>query len=565
MIPATSPNGRCRLVVSIIIGLSLAGVANVLLPMVDVETRVLINGSLFPLVAVGAGIALMRAATRQPGEQRTAWALIGAGVTAWGVGEAIWQWYVLTDREVPYPGLADGFYLLGYPLVAWGIVRLPHIRMGRYERLRLALDVAAGTLSLGALLWLTLISDIFASGSGSTMQEQFVNLMYPSGDVILLVALMILTLRRSPLRFDKRLIALGASVAFTAAADVVYLVQIQAGVFEDASPLDALWFVYYGGMAFTAWLLLQPTAASPVPHRRPAGWQLAAPYAPVIGLFSLTLAQVDGQSAPLQVTSGVVSALIIARQGVSIKETRELVERQRDDLVASVSHELRTPLTAVQGFAQLLTSSWDLLDEPQRRVMIATIEDQATHLGRLTADLIEVARDRLHTTSLTLVPVTADSIVNSAIEGAPTGSNVVVETDIDEVTITVDPTRMRQVIGNLVTNAARYGDGRIDVIVRSDQGARIEVHDNGPGVPKRYEASIWERFERGAHALNSATPGSGLGLSVAQSIVQAHGGTIRYQRSDRLGGAAFIMELPTVAQASAPHNEPVLANQTGGG
>lgn len=245
-----------------------------------------------------------------------------------------------------------------------------------------------------------------------------------------------------------------------------------------------------------------------------------------------------------------MSALIIARQGISIKETRELVERQRDDLVASVSHELRTPLTAVQGFAQLLTSNWDMLDEPQRRTMIATIEDQATHLGRLTADLIEVARDRLHTMSLELVPVSIGAIVTSAIDGASPGPRVSITTDIEDVTITADPTRMRQVIGNLITNAARYGQGRIEVVVRRGQGVQVVVHDNGPGVPKRYEAAIWERFERGAHALDSATPGSGIGLSVAQSIVHAHGGTIRYQRSDRLGGAAFIIELPAVGAAA---------------
>ena len=524
--------------------MALLGAANVLFVLGPSEVRLSINGALFPLVAFGAGMALVRAASRQSSDQRWGWMLIGLGVIAWGVGETIWQAYVVLDKDVPYPGWADAWYLLGYPLVAWGILRLPHLRPGRYEQVRLALDVAAGALSLGTLLWLGVVQDVFASAAGTAVGEQLVNILYPVGDLILLVALMILTLRRSPLRFDRRLIALGTSVAVTAVADVAYLIQVQRGVFEDGSPLDALWFLYYAGMALTAWFVLQPRPSTEVSHRRAGIWQLAAPYAPVIGLYAFTLTQLEGRSAPLQVAAGLVSALIIGRQGVSIKETRELVERRRDDLVASVSHELRTPLTAVQGFAQLLTANWTSLDESQRRSMVATIEDQATHLGRLTADLIEVARGRLHTTSLDIEPISARTLVCTALNGTARSSSTEISLEIKDVNVAVDATRMRQVIGNLVTNAARYGNGKIDIVVTVAQGVEIEIHDNGQGVPKRFENVIWERFERGAHALDSTTPGSGIGLSVAQAIVHAHGGTIRYQRSVRLGGAAFIVTLP---------------------
>ena len=81
---------------------------------------------------------------------------------------------------------------------------------------------------------------------------------------------------------------------------------------------------------------------------------------------------------------------------------------------------------------------------------------------------------------------------------------------------------------------------------RDDRSVVNEVHDGGRGVPKRHEQSIWNRFERGAHHLDANVPGSGIGLPIAKSLVEAHRGTIVYERSAPLGGASFIITLPRV-------------------
>jgi len=72
----------------------------------------------------------------------------------------------------------------------------------------------------------------------------------------------------------------------------------------------------------------------------------------------------------------------------------------------------------------------------------------------------------------------------------------------------------------------------------------LEIHDDGPGVPRRHEVRVWERFERGPNRLNAAVPGSGIGLAIVEAIAKSHGGSAEYRLSDELGGACFSVTLP---------------------
>jgi signal transduction histidine kinase len=101
---------------------------------------------------------------------------------------------------------------------------------------------------------------------------------------------------------------------------------------------------------------------------------------------------------------------------------------------------------------------------------------------------------------------------------------------------------MKQALGNLVDNAIRYGAGQCLLVatVKGDD-LILEVHDNGPGVPERFQTVVWEQFERGAHRLDAVTPGLGIGLSIVEAVVEAHGGRVEYRKSERLGGACFSL------------------------
>ena len=85
----------------------------------------------------------------------------------------------------------------------------------------------------------------------------------------------------------------------------------------------------------------------------------------------------------------------------------------------------------------------------------------------------------------------------------------------------------------------------------------MEVQDNGPGIPKKYAVTIWDRFERGAHTYLSRVQGSGLGLAIARQLVNAHGGHTGHRSSDRLGGACFWLSIPAVIDRASPTSQSV--------
>ncbi len=512
---------------------------------------------IYVVVPLGSGFVILGATRTLDGTNKFAWLSIGGGVLAWGLGEAIWVYYeYILKIEVPYPGWADVFYLLGYPLIFVGILLLPHLKPGRLEQLRLSLDAIAGSIALAAAMWGAYLSDQIYLDPSAGFFEQFTNIMYPLGDVVLLIAVMILAVRRSSLRFDARLLALSIGMLATAIADVVYIFQVEADTYSTGGWLDSLWLIGYAGFIAAGWYLMQPTKTTELADRSTRLWQLAAPYAAILALFTLTLLDTAGDASILQMASGIVGLLIIARQAVSIRENRELVEKQRDDLIASISHELRTPLTSVQGFAQLLKERGETLDSEQRVELIEIIESQSRHLGGLVTDLVDVARDRLASVNLSVETLELSELLTDAkhiaLNSGEIDISILAEPD---VFISGDRRRIIQILVNLFTNAGRYGQGRIEVVVGVKNGfAKIEVHDNGTGVPKRYEESIWERFERGAHRLDSTIPGSGIGLPIARSLVEAHNGTIGYRASERIGGACFTVSLPLLA---SPVESPV--------
>ncbi len=449
--------------------------------------------------------------------------------------------------EIPYPGIADFFYVAGYPLIFAGVIALPYLRPGRYERLRLTLDATAGTISLGVVMWVAYLDDIVSLGSDPV--ETFLNLLYPFGDVFLVTALMVLAMRRSEQRIDLRVILLAGGVAFTAVADVIFSLQSATDSYVEWGGLDSLWLFSYGLLALAAYVVTKPVPSQERSYRPLNTWQLVAPYTAVAALFlARFLYSSSGSDLLLNLATTAVAVLVVLRQNLAIREKQELLEKQRDDLIASVSHELRTPLTGIQGYADLLSSSWEILDPHDREEMLDTITTQASHLGHVVTDLIDVARDRLQSVKLHPVDYGAADLVEEAIITA--GVAIEVETDLDmSARVWAEPGRVRQILVNLITNAFRYGRSRI-LITETRVGTHVvfTVHDDGSGVPAKFQSDIWGRFERGEHKHDARVPGSGIGLSVAKDLVTAHSGTIGYRASELLGGACFEFTMPVPNQ-----------------
>ncbi|HUF95219.1 MAG TPA: HAMP domain-containing sensor histidine kinase [Acidimicrobiia bacterium] len=493
-------------------------------------------------MAVASGVVMIAAALTARGRSRIAWSLIGFGILCWGIGRVAWE--IQTQAgEIPYHGPADFFYVAGYPFIFAGVIALPYLVPGRFERIRLAIDATAGALSLAVVMWVTYLHDVV--GLGIDPIESFLNVAYPFGDVLLVTALMVLAMRRSEQRLDLRIVLLAGAVALTAVADVIFSLQSSAGTYVDFAWLDGLWVLSYGMIGLAAWVVTKRPAVRETSYRSSTIWQLVAPYTAVATLFLVRLVAIDGNDFLLNVATTIVAVLIILRQNLAVREKAELLARQRDDLVASVSHELRTPLTGIQGYADILSESWAILSDNERTEMLATINGQAGQLGLIVKDLIDVARDRLQNVNLDREAYNASDIVNEAAATLGSGTGIQVETKNEEALVWADPYRVRQVLTNLMTNALRYG--RSEILVTSAQTGdfvTFAVHDNGDGVPSKYQADIWDRFERGLYNHDHTKQGSGIGLSVARDLVTGHGGTITYRTSEILGGACFEFTIP---------------------
>ena len=166
-------------------------------------------------------------------------------------------------------------------------------------------------------------------------------------------------------------------------------------------------------------------------------------------------------------------------------------------------------------------------------------------MSRIVSDLILLARGSPDDLTLKESRVKIADVVKGAVNSIEQkNGSLTVEVEA-QLQAMLDAGRVRQVIVNLLTNAVRYGEGKSLIVVRREgRDLAIEVHDNGPGVPKKYELMVWERFERGPNRFNSNTPGSGIGLAVVDAITRAHHGTTAYRPSERLGGACFRVVLP---------------------
>ena len=507
----------------------------------------LVSDVAVPLVSVGAAALLVMAARHRQGREMAAWVLYGVGVGCWGIGEAVWSWYVFfMSGAVPYPGLADIFYVAGYPVMFAGVLLLPHLRGGRWERVRITLDVLAGAVALTAITWTFYLRGAISIDASAALLENVVNLAYPVGDLILLIGLMILFTRRSELQFDGRLLVIGAGMAATVAADMTYVFLLDNGSYVDGAAMDAMWVGGYGLFALAALAVAAPPRIRDQVDRSNRLGAIVAPYSVVIALFALTLVESGGRATTLQASTAVVGLMIIARQGVGIRETRQIVEKQRNDLVASISHELRTPLTAMSGFMDVLDSAPDL-DPVERAEVVTIVASQTKHLTRIVGHLVDVARDSLRTVALNRDEIDVAGLVGTAIEilGGEASSTRITTQIEHGLSITGDRGRLCQALVNYLTNAIRYGNGVVEVCGRSmAHEVILDVHDNGPGIPKKFDSVIWERFERGPHTYLSDTPGSGLGLAIVRQLVSAHGGHSGQRPSERLGGACFWISLP---------------------
>ena len=228
-------------------------------------------------------------------------------------------------------------------------------------------------------------------------------------------------------------------------------------------------------------------------------------------------------------------------------------ERLRNSLLAALSHDLRTPLTALVSLAETLASATRDSDDTQR-LLAEDIRTSAQRMHTMVNNLLDMARLQSGDIHLRKDWQSIEEVVGGAIRSLQSslgGRAITVRLPSDLPLVEIDAVLMERVFANLLENACKYTppDTSIRVTATAKIGwITVYVSDQGPGLPVRDAATLFEKFTRGT--TESAEPGVGLGLSICRAIVEAHGGKIRASQGIG-GGAVFSFDLPLPLTAAA--------------
>jgi signal transduction histidine kinase len=239
-----------------------------------------------------------------------------------------------------------------------------------------------------------------------------------------------------------------------------------------------------------------------------------------------------------------------ARQQLAAQNDRlRELDKLKDEFISLVSHELRTPLTSIRGYIELLQDD-GRLDEEQLRYL-GVVDRNSTRLLDLVSDLLFLAQVDAGKLTFELQPVELDVIVAECVEASlpaasAKGIELVASTQSLPCPVQGDPTRLAQVLDNLVSNALKFTPdaGRVEVRLTAVEGAAvIEVEDTGLGLAADERDQLFKRFFRSSRASENAIPGTGLGLAIAKTIVERHGGRIELESAVEVGTTVRV-ELP---------------------
>ena len=249
------------------------------------------------------------------------------------------------------------------------------------------------------------------------------------------------------------------------------------------------------------------------------------------------------------VASAVQNIRAYEAERKTVEELRRL-SALRADFVSLVSHELRTPMAAVIGSAQTLQQRWRELTPDQRESFLELIAGETGRLATLISDVLDTSRIDSGTFSfrfsdVDLAELVRDSVATAELSSDEVGLRAEVQESLPR--IRGDAERLRQVLTNLIDNAIKYSPAGGEVEVRAyaeDGRVRIDVRDHGPGIAAEDQRLIFEKF--GRVTSGNARPGTGLGLFIARSIAEAHGGTLEVSSAPERG-AVFTLALPSQA------------------
>ena len=238
------------------------------------------------------------------------------------------------------------------------------------------------------------------------------------------------------------------------------------------------------------------------------------------------------------------------------EEALRIADRRKDRFIATLAHELRNPLAPIRTAVAILGR--EAVAEPDRAWSREVIERQVEHMARLVDDLLDVARVSSGKLLLRKERVTLAAIVAAALETSrpaldAAGHKLVMHIPAAQAMLDADPTRLAQVLSNLLNNAAKYTPPGGTVELHAEQAGSelvLAVRDNGMGFPPELARQLFEPFAQWAPAEHAAA-GLGIGLSLVRGIVELHGGTVSAASEGPGRGSRFEARLPLAAAAQS--------------
>jgi signal transduction histidine kinase/CheY-like chemotaxis protein len=542
-------------------------------------------GVLTPTIATAA---CWVTGSRERGEVRRAWRLLGLGTFSWAMGQAVWSWYeLLGDRQVPFPSLADVGYLGLIPLATLALLGF---RVGpRARKVRVLLD---GVLIGGAVLfvsWATVLAPMYRSPSGGLL-EQVLTLAYPLGDIVLVTAV-VFAAAHTPASGRMAFGLVGAGLVSLGVADSAFGLLTLHQRYATGSPIDPFWDLGFMLIALGA-LRHRPLAPGRQPPSRSSAWRNALlPYAPIL-LACVVAAwkQIDrGALEPvlfwtiiLLVLVGSVRHCLTLADNEVLEQAVEARVRERaalearlhqaerleglGQLAGGVAHDFNNLLMAILNCADFALAA--LPDPPPAgmekmcdgiRSDVGVISWAAQRGADLTNQLLVFARrdhDEPRVLELGELMGEVEDLLRRTI-----GEHIALEIDLRHPLwpVRVDPRRLEQVLVNLAVNArdAMEGGGRLTISaedVELGEGTAaglppgrylcVTEVDTGCGMTPDVRARAFEPF----FTTKPKGQGTGLGLATVFGIVAGAGGTVILD-SEPGRGTAVRVYLPAVCDA----------------
>ena len=280
-----------------------------------------------------------------------------------------------------------------------------------------------------------------------------------------------------------------------------------------------------------------------------------------VAVYLLNPAKLTQSAHTLKLTLGLLIGVLLLAIGVGswlivADLSRQLrLARQKTDFVSNVSHELKTPLTSIRMFSELLAEG-RVTDRAKQRSYLGIITAETARLTRLINNVLDFARiergeKKYNFQKCDLVSVVRETAETYRPHLEANGFQFACDMPDTPVFVNGDRDALAQVVVNLLSNAEKYSDTRKEVCLQVEAQARplpcvgVKVLDRGLGVPLGCGEKIFEQFYRAHDSLSSGIQGSGLGLTLARQIAQAHGGDVVYEPREG-GGSCFTLRLPVM-------------------